>query len=290
MATVETPIGRRQLIIRIAAAVIGLLALWYILGFIVPYYHAKLLKGIDIQTAGQFGDSFNAIGTLFTGFALCGTIYAVYLQQKEIAKGDVEAERQLKTAQDTAKLQTLSFFTQMQIQAMVGSTTEMQTYMQKVAGFYGKRTFAMMTAMNEDFGEIADLLPQGGIIQMNCRMGSLSILNKIASELEALNNDVTLHAQPNGDNTVPRANLIRTAIELEQWMRDYDGLFIAGQLGRVNTLTPEIRIIASRPAYVGDHLSWKAWIISQSDIPRKIREARDFIENELKQNKRTLFC
>jgi hypothetical protein len=67
-------------------------------------------------------------------------------------------------------------------------------------------------------------------------------------------------------------------------------LFIAGQLGRVNTLTPEIRIIASRPAYVGDHLSWKAWIISQSDIPRKIREARDFIENELKQNKRTLFC
>jgi hypothetical protein len=82
----EENAGKRRLKIRIAFAIFGACVLWLVLGFVVAYFYAKTLDEGTLLKSGQFGDGFNAAATLFTGVALCGTIYALILQQKEIAK------------------------------------------------------------------------------------------------------------------------------------------------------------------------------------------------------------
>ena len=64
-------------------------ALW-LCAWIFPLIFIK-----DYQTRGQFGDMFGAANSLFSGLAMVGVVYAVFLQTKEI-----EAQRQEQQANE----------------------------------------------------------------------------------------------------------------------------------------------------------------------------------------------
>jgi hypothetical protein len=290
MATVQRSLSRRQLMIRVVSVVVGAISLWYLLGFVFPYYHARDLDGAAMQKSGQFGDSFNAVGVLFTGLALCGTIYAVILQQnalglqlKEIAKSEEDQEQQLRIAQDTARLQTLSFFARLQIELITGATTEMQHKMWRLANFYGEQALTMVKSMGSSFDSVADILPRGGIIQMNSRDGALSLLTVIADKLERNNDFRRLMEQQVGDNESPRMHLQQAAAELEKWSENNVFLFAPEERVWVTTTPEDIRQFASQRQTPLDKPSWQAWCNDVQRFPSEIRRARRTIEELAKQ-------
>ena len=66
-----------------------LLGLYILLGIIFIIWIASIF-GLtqyisDPEKKGQFGDSFGAINSLFSGLALAGIIYTIYLQKKELS-------------------------------------------------------------------------------------------------------------------------------------------------------------------------------------------------------------
>jgi hypothetical protein len=75
--------GRSILVILIAA-----LAIWLLGG--LPWYYA------NDETAARFGDSFGAVNSLFSGFALAGVVIAILLQSQELAlqREELEATRE----------------------------------------------------------------------------------------------------------------------------------------------------------------------------------------------------
>jgi hypothetical protein len=60
--------------------------------FTTWFYWPELLPNelSDLEKRGQYGDSFGALNTLFTGLALVGVAYSVYLQLQERKKRDQE--------------------------------------------------------------------------------------------------------------------------------------------------------------------------------------------------------
>jgi hypothetical protein len=59
--------------------VIGVLLLWFILGYVSPYIFG------NIGLSGQIGDSFGSANALFSGLAFVGLIYTIILQQRQIS-------------------------------------------------------------------------------------------------------------------------------------------------------------------------------------------------------------
>ena len=282
--------------------IIGLLVFWLCatpLSIILSVWIGKHY----LERSGLLGDTFGVVNSLFSGLALLGAIYAIILQQRQTAmqqdairlqqadieKGEEQQERQLKIAQDTARLQTLSYFARLQLDAMKGATPEMHKYMQVIASFYGERTKEMMQTMGEDFASISDIIPPIGIIQMNCRMGALSLLSHIADELESFNDTNTLMVQSSGNNAEASKHIIVRAHKIEDWIRDYASLFGQSQMGYINVIPPQMRIVAGRHADVANTMEWKAWVNQQAAFPRQIREARKQIEEDSKFNNKPMF-
>jgi hypothetical protein len=263
--------------------VAGLLAGWLIFGFAIPYWYAGALDGATLQKSGQLGDGFNAVSTLFAGAALCGTIYALILQQREIAKGDAEQEAQLRIAQNTARLQTLSFFARLQIDSMAGATREMQAQMWRVANFYGQRSLAMMRDMGESLDEVKDVIPSGGIVQMMSREGGLSVLTDIANELEVTHPYIRLVNETGFMNFAAPAAIRQAAQRLDRWMKDYAPLFTDRHLGQVNVIPPSMYRVASESVTPSDGQPWLTWCHTVSRFPEQIRQARQAIEAMLQE-------
>jgi hypothetical protein len=74
---------------QIAIVIGGAILLWIIA------WVAMLTLLPDYQTRGQFGDMFGAVNSLFSGLAMAGVIYTVWLQTKEI-----EAQREEQRANE----------------------------------------------------------------------------------------------------------------------------------------------------------------------------------------------
>lgn len=53
--------------------------IFWLVAELIPYYRFK-----DWAVRGQYGDSFGAINSLFSGLAFAGIIYTIILQQKEL--------------------------------------------------------------------------------------------------------------------------------------------------------------------------------------------------------------
>lgn len=65
----------RKFLLGMSVAIFGL---WLILGLL-----PVLIWGVD-ATAGQFGDMFGAVNSLFSGFALAGVVVAILMQKEEL--------------------------------------------------------------------------------------------------------------------------------------------------------------------------------------------------------------
>jgi hypothetical protein len=63
-----------------AAAVLGLIAVWFWIGAQFSYWWAKQVNPNFLAKAGQVGDMFGAVGALFSGAAILGLVYTIYLQ------------------------------------------------------------------------------------------------------------------------------------------------------------------------------------------------------------------
>jgi uncharacterized protein YlxW (UPF0749 family) len=73
-------------------ALIGTLILWTLYLFVVGFFFKR-----DWLASGQFGDTFGALNTLFTGWAFVVVLATLILQSRQIAetKHDLQEERQL---------------------------------------------------------------------------------------------------------------------------------------------------------------------------------------------------
>jgi len=70
-----------------AVALIIIISLWFINLFV--------LKGLDHNSRGTFGDMFGSINALFSGLALAGVIFTILLQSKELSlqRGELKETR-----------------------------------------------------------------------------------------------------------------------------------------------------------------------------------------------------
>ena len=69
-------------------AIISVAVLWFAYGIIVHQLEP------DWQTRGQFGDTFGALNTLFTGWAFVGVLFTLFQQSREIEEGREKIEEQ----------------------------------------------------------------------------------------------------------------------------------------------------------------------------------------------------
>jgi hypothetical protein len=66
------------------------------------------LMGGGISQAGQFGDTFGIVNSLFSGLAMLGALVAILLQQAEIRRTELEQEAEAAARQEGLELQALS--------------------------------------------------------------------------------------------------------------------------------------------------------------------------------------
>jgi hypothetical protein len=69
--------------------IIGVILFWIAWIIIIPARFIGTTTRFD--NAGQFGDMFGALNTLFTGFAFAGLVYTIILQREEIRRSREEA-------------------------------------------------------------------------------------------------------------------------------------------------------------------------------------------------------
>lgn len=96
--------------ILIGGVLFAVIGLWFYLG------HLPTRTRASFEAAGQFGDSFGYVNSLFSGLALAGVIIAILLQTKELNLQRFELEQTTdalkqsaaahQEAQDSLKLQT----------------------------------------------------------------------------------------------------------------------------------------------------------------------------------------
>jgi hypothetical protein len=62
-----------------------------------------VIYGWGPEVAGIVGDSFGAVNALFSGLALCGLVYAIYLQRQEIqiAREDLDRTKDVLVEQQS---------------------------------------------------------------------------------------------------------------------------------------------------------------------------------------------
>lgn len=81
---------------------VALLAIWTAWFWFSPWW----AKVVGIESAGLMGDSFGAINTLFTGFAMLGAVASLLYQQKTIRDQQAaQAEQQLEIAAQQMRFQ-----------------------------------------------------------------------------------------------------------------------------------------------------------------------------------------
>jgi hypothetical protein len=119
----EYCMSSRSIFARMVIALLGVLALWAVYLLVVGYF-----CGSDWLKRGQFGDTFGALNTLFTGWAFVGVVATLFLQSRQIeeAKRDIEEQREIQ--KKTAELlhqQAAALSTSARIQAL---TSRIQAY------------------------------------------------------------------------------------------------------------------------------------------------------------------
>ncbi|UZH54868.1 putative phage abortive infection protein [Salinimicrobium tongyeongense] len=117
-----------------------LVGLYILLGIVFIVWIASLL-GLnqlisDPERKGQFGDSFGAINSLFSGLALAGIIYTIYLQKKELSlqrKELSDTREEFKTQNKTLSLQRFenTFFHLLELHHQIVNAIDIDIYKNK---------------------------------------------------------------------------------------------------------------------------------------------------------------
>lgn len=117
-----------------------LVGLYVLLGIVIIVWIASLF-GLnqlisDPARKGQFGDSFGAINSLFSGLALAGIIYTIYLQKKELSlqrKELSDTREEFKTQNKTLSLQRFenTFFHLLQLHHQIVNAIDIDIYKNK---------------------------------------------------------------------------------------------------------------------------------------------------------------
>jgi hypothetical protein len=133
------------LVVRMCLAVLAITGLWWLSYVLISAHFGKP------PTASDLGQMFGAIGALFSGWAFCGMLWAIFLQHKaiEIQRKDlaatIEEMRQSRRAQENSaehlRVQGESVRLQGRVQALstlitvplqVKSSTFLHEYLQQV--------------------------------------------------------------------------------------------------------------------------------------------------------------
>ena len=81
------------------ALLLLMILLWAIFGWWINYYYQG-----KADSRGTFGDMFGAINALFSGAALAGIIYSIFLQRKELKETREELDRAATAHEEIVKL------------------------------------------------------------------------------------------------------------------------------------------------------------------------------------------
>lgn len=90
-----------------------LIFLFFVLVWILsPFFISKVLKELylitNLEVGEQFGDSFGAINSLFSGLAFAGLIIAIYLQKLELEQTRNEVSRTLQVQEEQVQTMKLT--------------------------------------------------------------------------------------------------------------------------------------------------------------------------------------
>lgn len=117
-----------------------LVGLYILLGLIFIVWIASIF-GLtqlisDPERKGQFGDSFGAINSLFSGLALAGIIYTIYLQKKELSlqrKELSDTREEFKIQNKTLSLQRFenTFFHLLELHHQIVNAIDLDIYKNK---------------------------------------------------------------------------------------------------------------------------------------------------------------
>lgn len=117
-----------------------LIGLYILLGLVFIVWIASIFGLIqyipDPEKKGQFGDSFGAINSLFSGLALAGIIYTIYLQKKELSlqrKELSDTREEFKIQNKTLSLQRFenTFFHLLELHHQIVNAIDIDIYKNK---------------------------------------------------------------------------------------------------------------------------------------------------------------
>ena len=84
-------------IAKIALAAGVILFIWAKFPYWAEYFFPQMSEDISTETAGQFGDLFGSLNTLFSALAFGGVIWSIFLQRKELQETRLEFRTQNET-------------------------------------------------------------------------------------------------------------------------------------------------------------------------------------------------
>lgn len=110
----------------------GIFAFWVAYPFIISSDLIKIWKPwMDWTLRGQLGDSFGALNTLFSGFALAGLAVNIHMQNeqlKKLEKKEQDNEDQLKAQVETLKDSALLSYYSDEIKRLIGGLDEVNAW------------------------------------------------------------------------------------------------------------------------------------------------------------------
>ncbi len=212
---------------RAIALFVGLLALWVVIGGIVPYQIARHLNKEMLPGAGQFGDMFGTVGAFFSGVALLAVVYTIYLQQKDIEESGKSQAEQMKLQTDhiatiakSARIQTLTFLAQLQAEWIKEAPQHHQSTLRQATNYYVDKAMALMKELGQDFNDVPDGISAAGVTLFLRTERASSELFHIALDLQtklaALNKDTTVDG-----NTRPSQYFETACLALHRWIANY---------------------------------------------------------------------
>lgn len=174
---------------------------WAFVGFVIPMGFASSKPDV----AGQFGDMFGAVNSLFSGLAFCGILYTLLQQHK-----------QLEASQITARIESFLFMAELQYRLMNDAPDGRHAPFKNSARYCLARSIELMRSLGEDFpGTSKDVIGTAFYSHADYALVELVQIYKMFSE--AVRNDN--NEQPNTMGARHAVQLMRH--DMQHWIERY---------------------------------------------------------------------
>ena len=180
-----------------------------------------------LAKAGQVGDMFGAVGALFSGAAILGLVYTIYLQQRDIEETGKSQAEQMKLQTDqiekfaiSARIQALSFLGRVQLEWMEKAPLDDQADFKRVATYYFDKATDLLEQLGEEFCD-HPTFPRKGLMVATRRESALLELLHITVELKRRFES----SQTNSDAAEARKCLDACVKQTDTWMTNRRKLF-----------------------------------------------------------------